>query len=141
MNASVMSQNVGLRPSKAFSGNVTGLERSAKVQQRMIARPVTAMASAAMEEVPTPEKRVSPPPNELSSNRVAKQTKPTKRRIIESKSSRRASTLRSDPHQLQGLMKSYKTISKATNREGCSKDPENVVQRIARFVAQSRLDL
>lgn len=60
MNVSTMSQNVGLRPSKAFSGNVRGLERSAKVQQRMIARPVTAMASAAMEEVPTPEKRVRP---------------------------------------------------------------------------------
>lgn len=53
-----MSQQVSLRPSKAFGGNVGGMDRSAKVQKRMAARPVTAMASATMEEVPTPEKRV-----------------------------------------------------------------------------------
>jgi len=52
-----MSQQVSLRPSKAFGGNVGGMDRSAKVQKRMAARPVTAMASATMEEVPTPEKR------------------------------------------------------------------------------------
>jgi cytochrome b6-f complex iron-sulfur subunit len=53
----MMSQSLNLRPSKAFCGNATGLDRSVKVQQRMAARPVTAMATAALDEVPTPEKR------------------------------------------------------------------------------------
>ena len=57
----MMSQQVVLRPSKAFGGNVRGLEKPVMVQQRKAARSATAMATAALDEVPTPEKRVSTP--------------------------------------------------------------------------------
>ena len=55
----MLSHSVGVRPGKPFTGTVQGLKSGARVQQRMAARPVTAMATAALEEVPSPEKRVS----------------------------------------------------------------------------------
>ena len=57
-----MMQSAGVRPSNSFAGNTRALAKSTRVQQRVAARPATAMATAALDEVPTPEKRVRPTP-------------------------------------------------------------------------------
>ena len=59
MQAAMMGSSMGVRPTKAFAGDVRGLQKIGKVSQRMTARTTTKASSAAMEEVPTPEKRVS----------------------------------------------------------------------------------
>lgn len=58
MQTAMMSHGVGVRPQKAFAGNISSLQKAHRVGQRMTARPVTVMSSAALEEVPSPEKRV-----------------------------------------------------------------------------------
>lgn len=54
----MLSQTVGVRPGQSFSGSVRSLNRGLQVQQRVASRPATAMATAALDEVPSPEKRV-----------------------------------------------------------------------------------
>lgn len=58
MQTAMMNNSVGARPQKAFAGNISSLQKTHRVAQRMTARPVTVMSSAALEEVPSPEKRV-----------------------------------------------------------------------------------
>lgn len=59
MSSAAMMQSAGVRPSNSFAGNTRALAKSARVQQRVAARPATAMATAALDEVPTPEKRTT----------------------------------------------------------------------------------
>lgn len=54
----MLTQTAGVRPGQSFSANARGLQKGARMQQRVAARPATAMATAALDEVPSPEKRV-----------------------------------------------------------------------------------
>lgn len=54
----MMSSTVGVKPQQAFVGNVRSLQAPRR-KQRVNAATKTVMSSAALEEVPSPEKRVS----------------------------------------------------------------------------------
>ena len=58
MQTAMMSSNAGVKPQQAFVGNVKSLQAPRRTL-RVNAASKTVMSSAALEEVPTPEKRVS----------------------------------------------------------------------------------